>query len=654
MKSSLRIALFIPLFATLLIAGVAATHAVLPQPSQPSVTATANGGELRTTWAATPGAQYYTVGWASNEEINQMTSVGREWFDAFHFTTIPASFTSHTISGLKPETDYYVIIGAQSQRFGAPDQVWSPWSRLVTTAGLHGPDICPITGLQIPEDGYLGVGDTRHWSDAWLRLDSATTPPSVPTADGSDYSPPDGRKLLHLCTTWSNQSGKELYYQAGTHNNLSTDRGIGFARVMGWGDFATPSGETYDACDTWSIPQAANVAVYAISNGSRPDVLFRIELSDGDGETTGSPSPVTTNTPLSAEELTRHVKPALAQIVTPDGSGTGFVVRSNGILVTNRHVVGANDNVTVYMQDLDGQLFEYDGRVLGRGILADLAVVQLPTGRTYPTLPLGDSDAVVGGTEVTAWGYPGGRISGTYPTITRGIISSKGYFDDVKGLQTDAAINPGNSGGPLIDQFGRVIGVNTAKISSERVDNIGFAITSNEVTSRLDTLYRGGPSQVTYQNIRFGFGYSIDIPSGWYLDRETRAQSFFRPYDRKGYTEIETFQPDDLLSNRSDQLSAFADWYANIRLPERAAEYWSVFQPISRTEVVLGGVEFHRLEYRRQANPDTCPANAVTLLSLSSSFPSKPYEFATTVSTCEAVLATHSAERERMLNSFRP
>ena len=58
------------------------------------------------------------------------------------------------------------------------------------------------------------------------------------------------------------------------------------------------------------------------------------------------------------------------------------------------------------MQDLEGQLFEYTGRVLGRGILANLSVVQLPAGRTYSPRPLGDSDTVAGGTEVTAWDYP--------------------------------------------------------------------------------------------------------------------------------------------------------------------------------------------------------------------------------------------------------
>ena len=594
MKASIRTLTFMTLLVALLMASTAAMPAVLPMPSQPTVTATANGGELRATWRATAGAQFYTVGWADNEEIAQMTNAGREWLDAFHFTIIPAAFTSHTISGLKPETDYYVIIGAQTQRFGAADLVWSPWSRLVTTEGQHGADVCPITGLQIPEGGYLGVGDTWFWSDASVRLDSATTPESVPKSDGSPYFPPGGRKLLNVCTTWNNESGGQLYNRAGARNNLSTDRGIGFVRILGWGDFAIPDEGTYEACDVWSIPEASNVAVYAVSNGSQPDVLFRIEFSDGDNSPTSSSSSGSTDTPLSAEELTRQVKPALAQIVATNSAGetrggTGFMVRSNGQLITNRHVVDDAETVTVYTQNLEGQLFQHTGLVSGRGISTDLAVVQLPSGRAYPTLPLGDSDAVAGGTEVTAWGYPEGSISGTYPTITRGIISSKGYLGDARALQTDAALNPGNSGGPLIDQYGRVIGVNTAKFASLLSDNIGFAIESNEVSARLNTLAAGGPDQAVYRNLRYDYGYSLEVPRGWYLDSEEEGYSLFFPYHSGSWVDVDVFVPPEPHSDRNSQLDNFSNWYSNNYLPSIATEHWALFQPISRSEVSVHG-----------------------------------------------------------------
>ena len=364
-------------------------------------------------------------------------------------------------------------------------------------------------------------------------------------------------------------------------------------------------------------------------------------------------------TPLSNEELTRRVKPALAQIVaTPsDGEmrgGTGFVVRSSGLLVTNRHVVGDADTVTVNMQDLDGQLFQYTGHVYGRGILADLAVVQLPTNRTYATLPLGDSDAVVGGAEVTAWGYPSGSISGTYPTITRGIISSKGIFEDVRGLQTDAAINPGNSGGPLVDIHGRVIGVNTAKIASDRVDNIGFAIASNEVSRRLDTLAAGGPTQATYRNARFDYGYSVTIPKGWYLSLETEYCTSFYPYHRKANAAICSYDLTGEFASSSDKLAAFAWWKWN-DLQETARERgFPLFEQVSFGPTGSGSNRRYRLEYRVQTDIEHCTSSRVMLVALSSAYPGKPNGYTWRGGVCENSLSQYAAEQQALLNSFQP
>ena len=283
-----KISSFLALVAILLVAGVAAMPATLAEPSTPTVIATANAGELQATWSATAGAQFYVVGWANREEVSQMIAAGREWLDAFHYATIPANHTGHTITGIKPDTEYAVIIGAKTTRFGGAEPTWSQWS-FATTAGQHGAGFCPITGLPLPPDGYSSVGDTETFgvkpqSYVDVTLNSATTPASVPLADGSTYEAPSGLKLLHLCVTFANGigTGGDAYFRPGTHNNLSTDKGIGFVRVSDWLDTPKPDGFQLSGCDTWTIPQAATTAVYAIGYstvGSAPgETLYRINL----------------------------------------------------------------------------------------------------------------------------------------------------------------------------------------------------------------------------------------------------------------------------------------------------------------------------------------------------------------------------------------
>ena len=384
---------------------------------------------------------------------------------------------------------------------------------------------------------------------------------------------------------------------------------------------------------------------------------------------TNTTPPVTTpQTPLSSTELVRRVKPALAKIVVTDSdggsaSGTGFVVHSDGLVVTNRHVVDDASTVSVLMHAPDGSVTEFTGSVLGRGILADLAVIRLPAGRTYTALSLGNSDDVVQGDEITAWGYALGSFLGSDPTLTRGIISSTNrVFDDTQYLQTDASIAPGNSGGPVVDRFGRVVGVNTAGLvliqedgTRVPVPGIYLAIVSNEVSSRLNTIAAGGPVQATYHNLHFDYGYSVDIPRGWYISSELETTSIFLPYatDRYfGITRVPFIEP---YGTKSAELALYADWYWNTRLPEFAAENWVFFQPTSLTTVNVRGTDFYRVEYRRRTSSEFCIETVVQMIAMSSSFPGKPLGFFTTSGICQDSLTTqYSSERETMLSSFRP
>ena len=149
----------------------------------------------------------------------------------------------------------------------------------------------------------------------------------------------------------------------------------------------------------------------------------------------------------------------MVQIITITSSGSGFIIDSDGRVVTNQHVVGGNRSVTVRMRD--GA--EYQAGVLGVDVVADLAVVDIAPEIALTPVPLGNSSLVQVGEEVFAIGYPLGFQLGQSQTVTMGIISSKRNYDGVEHLQTDTAINPGNSGGPLFNRAGQVIGVNTSK-----------------------------------------------------------------------------------------------------------------------------------------------------------------------------------------------
>ena len=236
-------------------------------------------------WNPVPGAQYYTVGWINWTEGKPLLDAGQDWFSLFHYATVLGTETSYTVKGLEGGEDYHANVRATDVA-GAVGRLGGGWSPLsawsipaVQPAGQHGEGFCPITGLPLPEGGYLSVGDTISVGAGLLtfRLDSATTPSSVPTAGGEDYTAPTGRKLLHLCGTRTNNLGSDWYFETGTHNNLSTDRGIGFARLVGW-DNPLHSGFSVSGCDTWTIPQDATTAVYAI-NLPGESTLYQIDLT---------------------------------------------------------------------------------------------------------------------------------------------------------------------------------------------------------------------------------------------------------------------------------------------------------------------------------------------------------------------------------------
>ena len=159
------------------------------------------------------------------------------------------------------------------------------------------------------------------------------------------------------------------------------------------------------------------------------------------------------------------------------GQGSGFIISSDGYIMTNNHVVEDADKVTVQL--LDGS--EYEAKIIGTDPPTDVALIKIDVDEKLPVLKLGDSDQLEVGDWVLAFGNPFGLSH----TLTAGIVSAKGRsgigLNDYENfIQTDAAINPGNSGGPLVNLDGEVVGMNTAIYSrSGGYMGIGFAIPIN-------------------------------------------------------------------------------------------------------------------------------------------------------------------------------
>lgn len=170
--------------------------------------------------------------------------------------------------------------------------------------------------------------------------------------------------------------------------------------------------------------------------------------------------------------------------------GTGFIIREDGLIVTNNHVIAGADLIQVQLSEKDSKL--YDAKLIGSDSATDIALIKI-SGAKFPVAKMGTSAT----TEVGEWVAAFGNPFGNGHTMTKGIISAKGRdiseINRFPLLQTDAPINPGNSGGPLVNLRGEVIGVNSA--IDARAQGIGFAIPIDEVKSIIPQLEKFGRIQ---------------------------------------------------------------------------------------------------------------------------------------------------------------
>jgi serine protease Do len=245
-------------------------------------------------------------------------------------------------------------------------------------------------------------------------------------------------------------------------------------------------------------------------------------------------------------QVVKAVRPAVVNVTTNTvsqslfggqqvgkGVGTGFIIRSDGVIVTNFHVVEGAQSITVITPSPNVQ--RYDARVIGGDPSADLAVLKVDA-QGLPTVPLGNSSSLELGQRVVALGYALALQGG--PTVTSGIVSALGRtisaadphcqvcrngsrtYTNV--IQTDAAINPGNSGGPLVNLAGQVVGIDTA--GTQSAENIGFAIpiataiptiTGAERNPSAPVAYLGVTTQDVSRSVAFQF--NLPVSSGAYV-----------------------------------------------------------------------------------------------------------------------------------------
>ena len=218
--------------------------------------------------------------------------------------------------------------------------------------------------------------------------------------------------------------------------------------------------------------------------------------------TSGSGTTIVTTEEQAIENAVKIASPAVVQINitsvsqnpfgfssgTQEGLGSGFIITSDGYVLTNNHVVENATKITVMLKD--GR--EFRGQVVGTDTTSDVAVVKI-SGTNLPTVELGDSSTLTVGQKVIAIGNPYGLSQ----TVTTGVISAlernvqASQTETLVGVvQTDAAINPGNSGGPLVDLSGRVVGMNT--MIYQDAQGLGFSVSINTAKKVYDAILKNG------------------------------------------------------------------------------------------------------------------------------------------------------------------
>lgn len=250
------------------------------------------------------------------------------------------------------------------------------------------------------------------------------------------------------------------------------------------------------------------------------------------------------------------------EITTVENSatqGSGIILTSDGYVVTNAHVIG-NSKTTYLLQVVTSDGKSYNAGVVGYDSRTDIAVLKMDDAKDLKAATFGDSEKIELGEDIIVVGNPGGLDYQN--SITKGIVSAvdrkMSSTSLVKYIQTDAAINPGNSGGPIVNLYGQVVGIATAKIVSEKYEGMGFAIPSATAKDIIDTLMKKGYVEgrvkigITGSNVSSTVASAYGIPMGIMVDEISKDGPCYG-------TEL---KKDDIITGVDDkEIQSFSDIY---------------------------------------------------------------------------------------------
>ncbi len=239
------------------------------------------------------------------------------------------------------------------------------------------------------------------------------------------------------------------------------------------------------------------------------NVFYTNKVSQNKGSVTsdGFTLSKATGSELTVEQIAKQNLEAVVEIKTEsvqqdswlseyvtEGAGSGIIIKSDGYIITNNHVIEGASKIHVTMHNEK----TYEAKLIGTNAENDIAVLKIKA-KNLPVVTYGDSSELNIGDMSVIIGNPLGELGGT---VTAGIISSLDREITIGGqpmtlLQTDASVNPGNSGGGMFDQYGHLIGVVVAKSSGSDVEGLGFAIPINTAANIADQIMKNGKAVST-------------------------------------------------------------------------------------------------------------------------------------------------------------